>query len=133
MTATLTTPAAVSTADSGLQRLLRWDAVATGLAGLVAVAAPASTWGDVPGWLPRAVGVVLLVVAADLAVASRWTGRRLRIATTVCAELALAWVAATVAVLVLHDTPPLGTELLAVVGLVTLAFGVSELRALRRS
>ena len=132
MTATLSTPARPLAADALLQRLLRLDAAATGVAGLVALLAPTSTWGDVPGLLPRAVGAVLLVVAADLLLASRWTGRRLRIATTVCAELALAWVAATVAVLALHDLPTVGVELLVAVGLVTLGFAVAELRALRR-
>ena len=132
MTTTLSSrPSVPTTTDAPLQRLLRLDAGATGLAGLVALLAPTSTWGDVPGLLPRAVGVVLLVVAADLLLASRWTGRRLRLATTVCAELALAWVAATVAVLVLHDLPLLGVDLLFVVGLVTLGFAVAELRALR--
>lgn len=132
MTATLSTPTRPLAADAPLQRLLRLDAGATGVAGLVALLAPTSTWGDVPALLPRAVGAVLLVVAADLLLASRWTGRRLRIAATVCAELALAWVAATVAVLALHDLPLLGVELLVVVGLVTLGFAVAELRALRR-
>ena len=131
MAAALSVPAADTCAP--LQRLLRLDALATGAAGLLALLVPTSTWGDVPPLLPRAVGVVLLVVAADLLLASRWTGRRLRLATTVCAELALAWVAATAVVLVVHDLPLLGAELLVGTGLVTLAFGVAELRAVRSS
>jgi hypothetical protein len=120
-------------ADAGLQRLLRLDAAATTAAGLLALFAPVSWWGDVPGLVPRVVGAVLLVAAAELLLAARWSGRRLRLAVTVCADLALAWVAATVVVLALRDLPAAGASALVLVGLVTLGFGVAELRALRRS
>jgi hypothetical protein len=120
-------------ADAPLQRLLRLDAAATGAAGLLALVAPVSWWGDVPGLVPRVVGAVLLVAAAELLLASCWSGGRLRLAITVCADLALAWVAATVVVLALRDLPTAGTQALVLVGLVTLGFGVAELRALRRT
>ncbi|MCW2606140.1 MAG: hypothetical protein JWO60_833 [Frankiales bacterium] len=132
MTATLSTPLAPAPADAPLQRLLRLDAVATAGAGLLGLALPTSVFGDVPTLLPRAVGAVLLVVAADLLLASRWSGRRLRLATTVCGELAAAWVVATVVVLAVHDLPASGVEVLGLVGLVTLGFAVAELRAVRR-
>ncbi len=88
-----------------------------------------------PGWLPRTVGAALLLVGLDLALVSRWSGRRLQVAGTVTAELAFAWVAATVVVLLTRDLPASGVELLLVVGAATAAFGVAEtrlVRALRR-
>ena len=144
MTATLPTPlpaapaapapsasSSPSSADRRLQRLLRLDAVATAGAGLLALALPASVFGDVPALLPRAVGAVLLVVAADLALVSRWRGRRLRLATAVTGELAAAWVVATGVVLAVHDLPLAGVEVLVGVGAVTAGFAVAELRAVR--
>lgn len=138
MTTTLPTPDATTTAaaaadDAPLQRLLRQDAFATGAAGLLGLLLPTSTFGDVPAALPRVVGgVLLLVVAADLLLASRWSGRRLRLATAVTADLALAWVVATAVVLAVRDLPTSGVEVLSLVGLVPLGLGVAELRALRR-
>ena len=130
MTAVTTTRSTTSTEDR-LRNVLRADAVVTAAAGLLALVGSPSMYGDVPGWLPRTVGAVLLVVAADLVVASRWSGRQLRLAGTVCAEAALAWVAATVAVLALRDVPASGTEVLLLVGAVTLGFGIAELRLVR--
>ncbi|MCA1721533.1 MAG: hypothetical protein LC779_10700 [Actinobacteria bacterium] len=128
---TAVTTARSTTTEDRLRTVLRADAVVTGLVGIFALESSASLYGDVPGWLPRVVGAVLLLVAADLAVASRWSGQRLRLAGTVVAELALAWVAATTAVLVFRDLPGTGTEVLLVVGAATLAFGVAELRLVR--
>lgn len=128
-TASSATP--IPAAEARMQRLLRLDALATGVAGLVGLLAPLSLWGDVPALLPRAVGAVLLLVGADLLVASRWRGRRLRLTTTLTAELAVAWVAATVVVLAVHDLPLAGAEVLGMVGLVTAGFAVAELRAVR--
>jgi hypothetical protein len=127
---TLTTTAPTTTEDR-LRTTLRLDAVVTGAVGLLGLVGPTSWYGDVPGWLPRAVGILLLVVGLDLAIASRWSGRRLLLAGTVCAELALAWVAATVVVLLLVDLPAAGTAVLLLVGAATLAFGVIELRVVR--
>ncbi len=120
-------------ADAPLAALLREDALVTGAVGALALLGP-HLWGDdVAGWVPRAVGAVLLLVAADLALASRWSGRRLRLATAVCADLALLWVVASVAVLALVDLPASGTAVVAGVAVVTLGFAVAELRALRRA
>ena len=129
MTAVTTTRP--TTTEDRLRTVLRADAVVTGLVGLLGLVGSPSMYGDVPGWLPRAVGAVLLLVAADLAIVSRWSGRRLRLAGTVCAELALAWVVATVAVLALVDLPASGTEVLLLVGAATLVFAVLELRLVR--
>lgn len=123
--------AAVPSSDDRVRRLLRLDAVATAGAGLLALTLPVSVFGDVPALLPRAVGAVLLVVAADLALASRWRGRRLRIATLITGELAGAWVVATAVVLAVHELPLAGVEVLVGVGLVTAGFGVAQLRAVR--
>ncbi len=137
MTATLSRPRPPTSTPAGgdaaaaAAAALR-DAVATGAAGLVALLA-----ADVDlGRRPRAAAPRRRGRPAGRrrgpAVASRWSGRRLRLATTVCAELALAWVVATGVVLAVHDLPVAGVEVLGAVGLVTLGFGVTELRALRR-
>lgn len=133
MTTTLTTsPTAAALPDeSRMQRLLRLDAVATAGAGVLALALPTPVFGDVPALLPRAVGAVLLVVAADVALASRWSGRRLRLATAVGGGLASAWVVATAVVLAVHDLPFVGALVLVGVGLPTAGFAVAELRAVR--
>jgi hypothetical protein len=115
-----------------LRTVLRADAAVTGAVGLLGLLGPTSTlYGDVPGWLPRVLGAVLLVVAADLVLAARLSGSRLRLAGTVTAELALAWVVATVAVLALVDLPLAGREVLAIVGAATLGFAIAELRLVR--
>jgi hypothetical protein len=129
MTTLTATPA--RTSEERLRTVLRADAVVTAGFGLLALVGPTSMYGDVPGWLPRLVGVVLLVVAADLLLAARWSGSRLRLAGTVGGELALAWVVATVGVLALVDLPFAGREVLAVAGLVTLGFAIAELRLVR--
>ena len=128
---TATTTAHAPTTEDRLRTVLRADAVVTGAVGLFGLLGSPSLYGDVPGWLPRAVGAVLLLVAIDLGIASRWSGRRLRLAGTVCAELALGWVVATVAVLALVDLPLAGTEVLLLVGAATLVFAVLELRLVR--
>ena len=127
----LTTATRSATTEDRLRTVLRADAVVTGGVGLFGLLGSPSMYGDVPGWLPRAVGALLLLVAVDLAIASRWSGNRLRLAGTVCAELALAWVVGTVAVLLLVDLPAAGTEVLLLVGAATLVFAVLELRLVR--
>lgn len=129
MTAVTATPA--RTTEDRLRTVLRLDAGVSAVAGLFALIGRTSTYGDVPGWLPRAVGVVLLAVAVDLALAARLSGSRLRLAGTVTADLAIAWVIATVAVLALVDLPFAGREALTIMGLTTLAFAVAELRLVR--
>ena len=127
---TVTAPLTRSTEDR-LRTVLRLDAAVTGAVGLFGLLGPTSTYGDVAGWLPRTIGAVLVVVAIDLLLAARLTGSRLRLAGLVTAELAFAWVVATVAVLALVDLPFAGREVLAIVGLATLGFGLAELRLVR--
>lgn len=129
---TAVTASVARTTEDRLRTVLRLDAVVTGLVGAFAVFGDTARYGDVPGWLPRAVGVVLLIVALDLAIAARWSGNRLRLAGLVCSELAFGWVVATIAVLALVDVPSTGTEILAIVGAATLAFAIAELRLVRR-
>jgi hypothetical protein len=128
---TALTTSVTRTTEDRLRTVLRVDAAVTGAVGLFGLLGPTSTYGDVPGWLPRVVGAVLLAVAVDVLLAARLSGRRLRLAGTVTAELALAWVIATVAVLALVDLPFAGREVLAIVGAATLGFAIAELRLVR--
>ena len=115
-----------------LRLTLQLDAVVTGLVGVLALESPLA-WYDAPAWLVRGVGVLLLVVGADLALLSRASGRLLRVGTVVMTELAFAWVLATAAVLVWRDVPAEGVEVLGAVGLVTLGFGLAYTRLARRA
>lgn len=112
--------------------LLREDAAVTALVGLVALLAPLSLWGDPPRWVPLTVGVVSLVAAVDVALVSRWTGRRLRVATAVTGVLALATGAAGLALLVLGDLTAAGAVLVGAATVACVAFGTLEVRASRR-
>lgn len=131
MTATTAhAPSVTSTsASASMRRVLLADAVVTAGFGAVALLAPTS-WFDA-GWLPRAIGAVLLVVAVEVGLASRWSGRRLRLAGTVTGELAIAWVIGALAVAVLVDLPTTGAVVLEVSAAVTVVFAVLELRLAR--
>lgn len=129
---TAVTASVARTTEDRLRSVLRLDAVVTGLVGAFAFLGDTSRYGDVPGWLPRAAGVVLLIVAVDLAIAARWSGNRLRLAGLVCSELAFGWVVATLAVLAFVEVPSSGTEILLLVGAATLGFAIAELRLVRR-
>jgi hypothetical protein len=115
--------------DASMRRVLLADACVTAAFGAVALLAP-TAWFDA-GWLPRAIGFVLLVVAVEVGLASRWSGRRLRLAGTVTGELAIAWVIGALAVAVLEDLPTTGAVLLEVSAAVTVVFAVLELRLAR--
>ena len=115
-----------------LATVLRADAAVTAALGAVALLGP-DVWGAAPGWLPRVVGAVFVVAALDVALVSRWTGRRLRLAGTVVGELALATAAASAVVLATADLPAAGALLVGVVGLLSAGFGVAELRLARRA
>lgn len=128
---TTTSLTGFASTEDRLRTVLRVDAVVTAGVGLLALVSPLSWYGDTAGWLVRTVGVVLLVVGVDLALLSRLSGRALRIAGTVTAELAFAWVAGTVAVLAFVHLPAAGVEVLALVGAATLLFGLAELRLVR--
>jgi hypothetical protein len=130
VTAVLTTPAPTRTDEASMRTVLRADAVVTGAVGLLALLAP-SVWFDA-AWLPRAVGAVLLLVALEVGLASRYDGKRLRLAGAVTGELAAAWVVASVAVLLLVDLPTTGALLVEAVAAVTAVFAVLELRLARR-
>jgi peptidoglycan/LPS O-acetylase OafA/YrhL len=120
-----------STAEGRLRTVLRVDAVVTGLAGVFAVVGPTSSYGDVPGWLPRTIGAVFAVTGAALFVSTRASGERLRTIGSVCAGFAVGWVVTTVALLELVDLPARGQAILATVGAATLVFAVLELRSTR--
>ena len=122
MTTALATPT-----TNALKVTYLLDAAVTGAVGLLALEAPLG-WFDAPGWVVRTVGVLLLLTAVELAIMSRASGRALRLGTTVFMELCFAWVAATVAVLVLRDVPAAGVEVLSIVGAVTLGFGIAYAR-----
>jgi hypothetical protein len=129
MTALTTTR--IRTTEDRLRTVLRADAAVTGAVGLFALLGPTSTYGDVPGWLPRALGVVFLALAVDFVLAARLSGSKLRLAGLVTGELALGWVVATIAILAFVDLPGSGREVLALVGLATLGFAIAELRLVR--
>lgn len=133
MTTTLTAPAAPATdaAAARARTVLGIDAVVTTGVGLLGLVSPLDWYGDTPAWVVRGVAVALLVVAADLALATRLPARWLRTAATVTAELAFAWVVATAVVLALVDLPTEGREVLLLQGLATLGFAVAHLRAAR--
>jgi hypothetical protein len=118
-------------AEDRLRSVLLVDAVVVGLSGVLLAATPSSWYGDLPGWFVRIAGVVLAVSAADVGIASRWTGRRLRLAATVTAELAFVWTAGVVLAAELGDVRGAGLEVLALGSLATLAFGVLEMRLVR--
>lgn len=129
MTAQTALPRTTSHAAASMQRVLAADAAVTAGFGLVAVLGP-TAWFDA-GWLPRVVGAVLLVVAVEVALASRWSGHRLRLAGTVTGELAIAWVVGALAVVFLVDLPTAGVLLLEVSAAVTAVFAVLEMRLAR--
>lgn len=128
MTTALT---AFATTEDRLRTVLRVDAVVTGAVGLLALESPQDWYGGTPGWLVRTVGVALLLTALEIALLSRSEGRRLRLVGTVVAELAFAWVAASVAVLLLVDLSGAGREVVAVVAAATLGFALTETRLVR--
>ncbi len=134
MTATTVqhTAPAPAAEEERLRALYKADAVATGAVGLLFLLAPASSYGDLPGWLVRVTGAVMLAVAVDLAVGSRWSGRKLRWSAIALGELALAWVVASGVLVVLDVLPAASDVAVAVIAAVTAFFGISYLRLARR-
>ena len=130
VTALTTTPTA--TTEDRLRTVLRADALVTGAVGLFGLLGPTSTYGDVPGWLPRTLGAGFLLFAVVLAIAIRGDNSP-RIAGTITAEAALLWAAATVVIVALVDLPTRGEVVVALTGLGTLFFGITELRLIRAS
>lgn len=118
-----------------LRAVLLWDAAVTGAVGVGIVLAATPLAAALPGstTLMRALGIALFLVAADIGFVSRGSGRRLVLAGTVVAELALAWaVLSTVVVAVVRPEASVALATLAVAA-ITLAFGVTELRLVRAS
>ena len=134
MTALTTTPTA--TTEERLCGVLWFDAFVTGAVGLFGLLGPTSTYGDVPGWLPRTLGAGFLLFAIALAIALRGEARLLRPAGSITGEAALLSALAAGIVLAVVQLPTRGQVVVALVGLATLAFGVTELlliRALKRA
>src|SRR4051794_10268785 len=132
VTAMTTTPTTTTPRiEDRLRNILQVDAAVTGAAGVFALVGPTSAYGDLPGWLPRAIGAVFILVAAEVVLMSRWSGDRLLTAGRLVAAGALGWAITTVAILELVDLPVRGELFLAVVGAASLLLGVLELRATR--
>lgn len=135
----LTTPstAAISTvattAEQKLRAVLLEDAAVTAAVGLGVVLAAAPLAEQLPGstTLMRVLGVALVLVGADIALTSRWSGRRLTIAGTVVGELALAWAVASAIIVALARPDAAVTATVLIVAAVTAVFGVTELRLVR--
>ena len=131
------TTASTDTTDTRLRAVLRADAVVTGLVGAVLavdagpVAGAVSGAVDVPRGAVLATGVALVAVALDLLLAARWSGRRLRLAATVTAELAAAWVVGSAVLLAVSRPGAAGTALVVGVAAVTAGFATAYVRALR--
>ena len=131
---TVLTAPAPRTTDARLRSVLRTDAVVTGLVGAVLAvdSGPVSRAVDLPRAAVLAVGLLVVAVALEMALASRWEGRRLRLAATVTAELAVAWVVASAVLLVVRDTTAAGTALVVGIAAVTAGFAAAYVRVLRR-
>ena len=129
VTALTTTPTA--TTEDRVRTVLRIDALVTGAAGLFALLSPASMYGDVDVWIPRALGISFVLAGLLVAVESRTTGRTLRLVGALTADAAFAWTVASILILLLVDLPAKGEAAVAVVGLGTLVFGIVETRLVR--
>jgi hypothetical protein len=127
---TLATVPTTAAADQ-LRRVLLVDGVVTGGVGLVGLLGP--SWYGGPAWVARAVGAVLVLVGIEVALLARSTGRTLRLTGTVVAELAFAWAVGVLVVAGLVDMDTAGREVLVLTALVTLAFGITETRLVRRA
>ena len=79
----------------------------------------------------RALGVLLVVVGVDLALASRLRGRRLALAGTVAGELALGWALVSTVVVLAAGAGAAVTAAALAVAAVSAAFGVVQLRLAR--
>ena len=128
MTALTTTPAA--SIEDRLRSVLRVDALVTGAVGVFGLLGPTSTYGDVPGWVPRTLGAGFLLFAVVLAVAIRGDASP-RLAGTITGEAALLSAVGAAIVLAVVDLPARGEVVVALVGLATLAFAITELRLVR--
>ena len=132
--ATVTTTPTVTTEDR-LRTLLRVDGVVTALVGVFGLLGPTSAYGAGPSWVPRALGAGFLLAGVIVFIEARSTGRTLGLIGTLTADAAFAWTIASVALLAFVDMTGRGESIVALVGLATLAFGITEtmlVRAMRR-
>jgi hypothetical protein len=127
----MTALALETTTEDRLRAVLLIDGIVTAAVGVLFVLAPSSWYGDSPGWLVRTVGVVLALVGLEVGLASRWSGRRLRLAGLVTAESAFAWTLGSLVVMAIVDLPTVGLEVVGVVAVGTLVFGLVETRLVR--
>jgi hypothetical protein len=132
----LTVPTPVDTAPrtvSGLRILLLVDGLGTALLGVGALAAasPLSDHVGSPAAL-RVVGVLFLVLGADMLLTRRLSGRRLTAAVTGLAAFDLVWAAGTTAALPLLSTTATGTTLVLGVTAVCVAMGTAKLLLARQ-
>lgn len=130
---TLTAPATSTDRVAPLRALLLVDGVGTAAlgAGALLLAEPLADHVGSVGAL-RAVGVLFLVVAADMLLARRLSGRRLATAATALGAVDLAWAAGTTAALPALDTTSTGTAVVLAVAATCLVLGTAKLALARR-
>lgn len=130
---TLTAPTAPATAAPALRALLAVDGVGTALVGVAALvlAEPLSEHLASTGVL-RGVGVLFVVIGADMLLARRLQGRRLAVAATALGVLDLTWAAATTAALPLLDATATGTAVVLAVAATCVGMGTGKLVLVRR-
>ena len=125
----------VTSADAKLRQILRVDALACAASGVVAAVA-ASGVADLlgterTGWV-RAVGVFLVVYAADLLLVARATRpTTVRRGAVVSAVGDAVWVAGTVALIAAGAFGGVGIAVVAALGAVVAALGVVKTTTLR--
>ena len=128
---TTTSLTGFASAEDRLRAVLRADAAVTAAVGALALVGPTTWYGGTPGWLVRTIGALLVVTALEIGLLAQSSGRRLRLVGTVVAELAFAWVAASVVVLLAVDLEAVGREVVLLVAAATLGFGLAETRLVR--
>jgi low temperature requirement protein LtrA len=116
-----------------VRSLLLVDGLGTALLGVGALAAasPLSDHVGSPAAL-RVVGVLFLVLGADMLLTRRLSGRRLTAAVTGLAALDLVWAAGTTAALPLLSTTATGTTLVLGVAAVCVGMGSAKLLLARQ-
>lgn len=131
---TLTAPRPTATGSpAALRALLLVDGVGTTAvgAGALLLAEPLAEHVGSPAVL-RAVGVLFLLVGADMLLARRLEGRRLAAAATALGAVDLVWAAATTAALPAVDTTGTGTAVVLAVAGTCLVMGTGKLALARR-
>lgn len=131
---TSTAPRPMATGSpAALRTLLLVDGVGTAAVGAAALllAMPLAEQVGTPAAL-RAVGVLFLVVGADMLLARRLDGRPLAAAATALGLVDLAWAVGTTAALPALDPTGTGTALVLAVAATCLGMGTGKLRLARR-